>query len=494
MGRRSKLNRKVKLSVFAGLILLLLFAIECKKSKPITDWLAKVDEQIITPEEFRLFYELDPNFGLDSTGLPALKAELDKYIDQKLALRLAEKQQLLDDPVIQKAFNWELRQAMLRALFRKEVSSKIKITDQELRKAYLTQNEMAHVQHLFTTEKDQANAWYQKLQKDSSLFKVLAAQAFRDTLLARTGGDLGWVKLSDLDDEFVQGIEALPVGQISKPIQTRWGYHIVRVLNRKKPAIIREDEFLKQRPSLEKWLRRKKSLEQSRIYISQTIGRINPQPDKKLFMKIWFVIQNSGPEKLQLQAPKLLDDRLIQKLKNALNGDLNVPFIHFKGGSVSLGEFLALLEQIPQTQRPRFKTPKDFSNQLAKIFRDDFLFKKAEKLGLENDPQVQKEWQRFKEEQLYYYFVQQITDTLKVPDAVAHYFKTKASKIPADFPEVSRFNTLQEWRWFNAEQRLHQQLRAQKPKIEINLEKLRKENKRINWDRRIRMFMIRKPS
>ena len=85
-------------------------------------------------------------------------------------------------------------------------------------------------------------------------------------------------------------------------------------------------------------------------------------------------------------------------------------------------------------------------------------------------------------------------DSLTVPDVVVHYFKENVSRIPAGSPEVRHFNTLQEWQWFKAEQRLHQQLRSLKPRIEINLEKLKKENQRIDWDRRIRMFMIRKPS
>jgi len=52
---------------------------------------------------------------------------------------------------------------------------------------------------------------------------------------------------------------------------------------------------------------------------------------------------------------------MIQKIKSTLNDELDAPFSRFKSGTISLGDFLHLLEQIPLTQRPRFKTPKELS-------------------------------------------------------------------------------------------------------------------------------------
>ena len=488
-------NALIKISNIFLIVFLLLLMTHCQKKQSNENWLAKVNNQIITVQEFRLFYELDPNFGIDSTGLPALKAELDKLIDQKLSVQLARQQNLLKDPVIQKAFKWEKKQAMLRALYRKEISSKLKISDADLRQAFLQKNEKIHVRHLFTTDKEQALNWFKKVRQDSALFFQLAHQAFKDSVLRNNGGDLGWVKLADLDEDFVKGIDTLKPGQISRPFQTRWGYHVVKMINRKKPAIIREDEYLKQRPALEKWLRRKWGLEQARSYISRTIGRLNPQPDRKLFLKMWLVIKNNANiEQLNLKQPKILDDRLLNNIKKALSNELEEPFIHYNGGALTLKDFLDLLEQIPVTQRPRFKTPGELSLQLAKIFRDDFLFQKAKDEGLEEDAQVVREVQRFKEEQLYYYFVNQIADSLSIPAQVKAYFQKHELQAVKQFPELKSCNTLQEWQWNRAEQILHQHLRQLKPRVEINLKLLQMENKRVNWDRPIRMFMIRKPS
>lgn len=467
----------------------------CQKQTIEEKWLARVNDQKISVNEFRMFYELDPNFGLDSIGLPALKAELDKLIDQKLSLQLAQKQNLLDEPTIKKAFDWEKKQSMLRALYRKKIGSKLKISESDLRKTYLQQNERVHVRHLFTTSKEQAQTWFNQVRNDSTLFFQLAQQAFKDSTLKRSGGDLGWIKLAELDEQFIKGIDTLKPGQISRPIKTRWGYHVVQMINRKKPAIIREDDYLKQRPALRKWLRRKWGMEQARSFINSTIGKLNPQPDPKLFFKIWLIIKgNKDIERLNLPQQKILNDQILNSIRQQLESELQLPFIHYKGGNVTLGEFLNMVEQIPITQRPRFKTPKELSLQLAKIFRDDFLYKMAREENLDQDEQVLQEVQRFKEEQLYYYFINQIVDSLSVPVAVKDYFQKHQKKALTQFPELKHLNTLQEWQWQKAEHLLHKRLRQLKPKVEINLDLLKEENKGINWDRRIRMFMIRKPS
>ncbi|WP_456406371.1 peptidylprolyl isomerase [Caldithrix abyssi] len=483
---------KVRLVLIFSLFIL---AAACKKQQSEANWLARVNDRLITVDEFRLFYELDPNFGVYSSGVPALKTELDRMIDQHLALILAKERGLLKEPPIKRAIQWEKRQAVLRAYYRTKIGQNIHIEQADLRKAYVQRNEQVYLRHLFTKDEKMAQKWFKELKKDSSLFRRFARQAFHDSILAKNGGVLGWLPIAELDEDLAKGVDTLRQGQISRPIRTRWGYHIVQILNRKKPAIFREDEFLKQRPLLEKWLRRKKGLALSQKFIAQTIGRMNPQPDPQLFLKMWLAIKgDNNLEKMQLTREHALTSPLLEKIRRAMKNDLASPFIHFRGGSVSLAAFLGLLQEIPLTQRPRFRTPRELSLQLAKIFRDDYLYRQALKEGLDNDPQVLAELQRFKENQLYYYFVNEIVDTLKIPAVVVRYFKTNDQTAIDQFPEITKFHTLQEWQFNKAEQILHQRLRRSAPEIEIDVQKLQEENKRINWDRPIRMFMIRKPS
>ncbi|KTC99360.1 peptidylprolyl isomerase [Legionella erythra] len=79
----------------------------------------------------------------------------------------------------------------------------------------------------------QANNLYQQL-KSGKDFVHMAKQYSLDAASAVKGGDLGWVNSGELVMEFEKAMDALPVNQISKPVKSVFGWHIIQVLGRKK--------------------------------------------------------------------------------------------------------------------------------------------------------------------------------------------------------------------------------------------------------------------
>lgn len=479
---------------------LLLFAItsifSCEKSiEESSDAIAIIDGKPVSLDDFRLFYELDPNFGIDSSGYSALSDELYKYIDHTLAYRKAEQTGLTEDTLFQKARNWEQRQAMLRQLYRKKVEKQIEISDRELREAYLKYNTQVHIRHLFTKDVEEAQSLYRQLQEKVP-FAMLAAEVFQDTVLAKSGGDLGWMKAGDLDEDFANAALALQGNEISSPVQTRWGYHIIQLLDRKEQVILTEEDFQAQRRSLEKRIRRQKSQRLANEYIADFMKDINPQPVPQNFRLLWkAVVPATESEKNSLTFNLMFSDDLIQKAIKNLGPDLEKPLVQYQGGSISIGEYLkSLKEEMPVSNRPRFRTPQQLSNHIGIWVRDEFLYREALEEGLAKASQVQKEVTEFVNRQSYLYFLQKEVKALEVPEYVNTYYAKKDKSILKEHPGLAEFHTLQEWIWSKAERRLHQSLKSINAEIEINSERLKEENKQINWDRRIRMFAIRKPS
>jgi len=63
-------------------------------------------------------------------------------------------------------------------------------------------------------------------------FATLAKQYSND-MSASQGGDLGWLNPGDTVPEFEQAMDALAVGEVSKPIKSPFGWHLIQVLGRR---------------------------------------------------------------------------------------------------------------------------------------------------------------------------------------------------------------------------------------------------------------------
>lgn len=63
-------------------------------------------------------------------------------------------------------------------------------------------------------------------------FKQLAI-ANSDDQSALDGGDLGWRKMAQLPGVFIEAVESMEAGQVSKPIRSAAGYHLIKLYDRR---------------------------------------------------------------------------------------------------------------------------------------------------------------------------------------------------------------------------------------------------------------------
>src|SRR5690606_6923519 len=72
----------------------------------------------------------------------------------------------------------------------------------------------------------------QRLDNNVASFEELAKQ-FSNDLSASAGGDLGWIYPGDTVPEFERAMNALQPGEVSQPIESPFGYHLIQVLERR---------------------------------------------------------------------------------------------------------------------------------------------------------------------------------------------------------------------------------------------------------------------
>ncbi len=125
--------------------------------------------------------------------------------------------------------------ARRRLLFNRaeEAIGSATVTDSQLRQAYDQQRQQfveIHAKHILVKSKSLA----QRIAAEATTgnFARLAKKYSIDTQSAANGGDLGTLPASQLDQGFVQGALALSPGQISGPVQSQFGWHVILLVSK----------------------------------------------------------------------------------------------------------------------------------------------------------------------------------------------------------------------------------------------------------------------
>lgn len=88
-----------------------------------------------------------------------------------------------------------------------------------------------HALHILTKTKNQARAIKMRLNNGES-FKQLAKQ-FSNCPSGKVGGDLGYFGRGQMVPEFEKAAFETPVGEVSDPVQTDFGWHVIKVIDKR---------------------------------------------------------------------------------------------------------------------------------------------------------------------------------------------------------------------------------------------------------------------
>lgn len=245
----------------------------CSSQHSKENVVAKIGNRVITEAQFLQDYAFAPS-SIKTGTVPEIKQRfLDGMIEEMLFAIDGEKHSFTQDSAVQRLLTYHENREIVRELYRREVRQQVHIPDTEVANNFKKLAYEIHARHLFARDKATADSLKHLLDNGATFFE-LARNVFSDPKLANSGGDLGTVKWGELDNALENAIFSLPVGQISDPIKSRYGYHIVRVEGRVKNVMQTVGDYTDRAQTVKTILRRRKEHTLAHQYIQ---GIMEPQ-------------------------------------------------------------------------------------------------------------------------------------------------------------------------------------------------------------------------
>jgi parvulin-like peptidyl-prolyl isomerase len=116
----------------------------------------------------------------------------------------------------------DFRKYVLNSLLQKKVF-------EELTKDITADQEMVWARHILVATEPEARLVLTKLSEGED-WTDLAAKMSTDTSNSANGGDLGWFGRGQMVEEFETAAYALKIGEVSEPVKSEFGYHIIQVI------------------------------------------------------------------------------------------------------------------------------------------------------------------------------------------------------------------------------------------------------------------------
>ncbi len=268
--------------------------VEAKNDKGTDKILAEVGGYKLTLKEFNeQIASLPPQLQMAVARNPQLKEQLlERWVQLSLMAKEARKQGLQDKPAVKKRIQDMTNALLAQEFMRENIEAKVNVTDKEIKDYYekhkseFVEPAQVRARHILVKVPPNADkkAWAEAKKKAEMIrakalkgedFAKLAKEYSDDPGSKGRGGDLGYFQKGRMVPEFEKAAFALKVGQISQPVKTTFGYHLIK-LEDKKPS--KQESF----KDVQQRIRQKLTREKQRKIREEIISKLEKKYPVKL--------------------------------------------------------------------------------------------------------------------------------------------------------------------------------------------------------------------
>lgn len=221
------------------------------------DILAKVDGAAITQQDLDLAIE---DLGQSLQNVPPEQQRtyvLGYLIDLKLLAKEAEKEKAADSEEFARRLAYLRDKALMESYL--TTAGKKASSEEAMLKVYndtlkdVAPEEEVRARHVLTETEDQAKAALAKI-KSGTDFAEVAKEASKDPGSAAQGGELGFFGKDQMVPPFSEAAFKLKPGEISEPVKSDFGWHVIQVEEKRQKPVPAFDEV---KPQIANYVTRK---------------------------------------------------------------------------------------------------------------------------------------------------------------------------------------------------------------------------------------------
>lgn len=177
--------------------------------------------------------------------------------DMLIIAKAAEAKKIGDSADFKRKLDIARNKLLMEGLLTAE--AKTAVNDESMKKVYaeatkqMGEEKEVHARHILVEKEDEAKAILADLKKGGD-FAAIAKEKSKDPGSKESGGDLGYFTKDQMVPEFAEVAFKLDKGQLSDPVKTQFGWHVLKVEDKRNRPI---PEFDKVKDQIETYVVRK---------------------------------------------------------------------------------------------------------------------------------------------------------------------------------------------------------------------------------------------
>jgi parvulin-like peptidyl-prolyl isomerase len=279
---------------------------------------------------------------------------------------------------------------LLDILYVREIEDKAIVEENDIRDHYSKLEYKYRASHILLATEDSAKMVLDSIQK-GGIFEDLAVAYSIDPSAQQNRGDLGFFTWGRMVGTFQEEVIKLNPGEISMPFETRYGWHIVKMVE-KTPNEARQS-YTNMFESMKESVKNQKKGELMQAFRDSLEARNPVTVDRATVEYIFHKRENLYPPQVLETMPR--NDFDPSQLDR---NDKELILATWQGGNITLGEYLSRVRQFRSQMSPPdlddYEELEDFIFQMNAM---DLLANEARRQGLEDDPEFEKKLLKFKE-------------------------------------------------------------------------------------------------